>query len=227
MFRIAIFDLNGTIIEDEPVWRQAFNQVFKKHGGIGEIQTKPGVGNHDNWKAVQQINRDFQRFSADVLSIETKDVYIDLVKNNQLGFRGGYENFMSFLKGHGVQCVLATSSSLQALNSVTALYPSVLENFTVIVHGDEVERRKPAPDIFLKALDKVNSIQSDGTRFDTRDCVVFEDSNAGVRAAQSAGMFVVHLPNGVEPTDSALSPDIVATDFTDSRLRTLFEGGEV
>lgn len=227
MFSIAIFDLNGTIIEDEPIWRLAFNKVFKSYGGSGEIATKPGIGNHDNWRAVQQENPNFQEFSVDALSSETKDAYLDLAKHDTLGLRSGYRDFVAFLQSRSVLCVLATSSSMQALNSVVALYPNVLESFTVIVHGDEVERRKPAPDIFLKALEKVNDMQDEEVSFGTEDCVVFEDSNAGVRAAKAAGMFVVHLPNGIEPTDSALSPDIVATDFTDKRIFELFEGGEV
>lgn len=223
MFHVAIFDLNGTIIEDEPLWRSAFNQVYHRHGGTGFIENNPGVGNHDNWRIVRQTHLDFMPLSEDDLSLETQDVYLDLFQDDKLGLRKGFIELMSYLTRNSVICALATSSSLQALESVTSLYQGILDSFSVITHGDEVTHRKPAPDIFLKALEKVNAVSE--LQYTTGDCVVFEDSNAGVHAAKSANMFVVHLPNGLEQSLITPSPDLVAKDFTDKRIYKLFEGG--
>ena len=68
----------------------------------------------------------------------------------------------------------------------------LLERFGVVVGGDEVERGKPAPDLFLLAAERLRACPA--------DCVVLEDSEAGVEAAAAAGMAVVVVPDLVEPS---------------------------
>lgn len=219
MFSVAIFDLNGTIIEDEWLWSEAFQSVAQVEQVDGNVTNEPGMGLFDNWKQIVVDSATAQHLAAKTL----EEYQASLAKID--GFRKGYNWFIQYLHERSITCALATSSSQVILEKINAHFPTLLEYFDVMVTGDEVERRKPAPDIFLKALEKINQFEHNRS-FGIEDCVVFEDSNAGIRAAKAAGMFVVHLPNGIEPTNESVSPDLVATDFTDKRLRELFEGGE-
>lgn len=79
--------------------------------------------------------------------------------------------------------------------------------FQVIVNGQQVERPKPFPDIYLKAAEQLG--------FDPRDCIVFEDSPTGVEAARAAGMRVV----GVETTPTEFQAvDLAVQNFLDLNL---------
>ncbi len=79
--------------------------------------------------------------------------------------------------------------------------------FQVIVNGQQVERPKPFPDIYLKAAEELG--------FPPRDCIVFEDSPTGVEAARAAGMRVV----AVETTPTEFSGvDLKVSDFFDPKL---------
>lgn len=224
MFHVAIFDLNGTILDDEWLWKQSFEHVFHSEGGSGSPETRPGVGILDNWKHIASGNPEFKRSDIEVLVRKTLDEYSDHI-DDVATFREGVVEYLQFLNASHVAIALATSSSVPTVQKIAHYFPTLFNVFSVIVHGDEVERRKPAPDIFLKALEKVNAVSEQ--QYTTGDCVVFEDSNAGVHAAKSANMFVVHLPNGLEESNTGLMPDIVTTDFTDQRIYELFRGGEV
>jgi beta-phosphoglucomutase-like phosphatase (HAD superfamily) len=92
---------------------------------------------------------------------------------------------------------IATSSSRECFDKKMEYHKEVLSLFTpsescgskteAIVTGDEVTNGKPAPEIFLKAAERINC--------DPAKCIVFEDSHLGVQGARAAGMFAVALPD--------------------------------
>ena len=69
----------------------------------------------------------------------------------------------------------------------------LLQNFDVVVGGDQVQRSKPEPDIFLKAAEQLEA--------DPGDCYVIEDSYNGIRAASAAGMIPIMVPDLLPPTE--------------------------
>jgi HAD superfamily hydrolase (TIGR01509 family) len=135
--------------------------------------------------------------------------------------------FITFLKSLSIPLALATSLENDAFQAFIALpqFSSFIDDFVVIVTGDMVEHKKPSSDIFIKTLEQLNSNRD--TQLQPDDCIVFEDSHAGVQAAQSAGMPVVYMPNpDIEFVEFERTPLLTAADFTDRRLRSLFQGGE-
>jgi HAD superfamily hydrolase (TIGR01509 family) len=99
------------------------------------------------------------------------------------------------LDARGIPKALATSTPRAvALRCLGSLY----SRFSVFAFGDEVEHSKPAPDLFLLAASRLGIAPG--------DCLVIEDSEAGVRAARAAAMAVIMVPDLVEP-----SPEIAAT----------------
>lgn len=91
----------------------------------------------------------------------------------------------------GIAKAVATSSGRRALE-IKMRGANIIERFAVIVSGDEVERGKPHPDVYLRAA------QGLGAR--PGHCVALEDSHNGVRAAHAAGMVTVMVPDLLAPT---------------------------
>lgn len=90
-------------------------------------------------------------------------------------------------------CKVALGTSSRSVYAHTMLWlAGITEQFHVLVTRDLVQAGKPAPDIFLKAASLLGQ--------DPADCLVFEDSATGIRAARAAGMRVVMVPDLVEPT---------------------------
>lgn len=219
MFRIAIFDLNGTIIEDEGIWHEAFQQVFTNLGLPGAPETRPGVGVHDNWQHIKLFHPEITTH-VDTLVERTLAAY--QVNITTVGrYREGFGELMSFLDERNVLKILATSSDQTTWQKIVEHFPTLPDFFASVVTGDMVPERKPAPDIFIKAL-AVASEMSPEQDYIASDCVVFEDSVAGVIAAKSAGMSCVYLPNGLETLPDDVHPDLTVQDFGDTNIVTLF-----
>ena len=97
---------------------------------------------------------------------------------------------LAWLKARGVTVVLATSSKRdRAVDILTRL--GVVQYFDDMVFGTEIERGKPYPDIFLKAAEKAHAAPA--------DCLVLEDSEAGIQAAHAAGIDAICVPDMKTP----------------------------
>jgi HAD superfamily hydrolase (TIGR01509 family) len=94
----------------------------------------------------------------------------------------------------GIPKALATSTSRSV---ATRCLGDLISRFSIFAFGDEVAQSKPAPDLFLLAASRLGVAPD--------DCLVIEDSEAGVRAAHAAAMAVIMVPDLVEP-----SPEIAA-----------------
>ena len=87
-------------------------------------------------------------------------------------------------------------------------FSGILDRFPISVCGDEVARGKPAPDIFLAAAEKLKT--------PPEQCVVLEDSEAGVRASHTARMVSIMVPDMVGPSDDV-------AEMAYAVVETLFE----
>ena len=101
---------------------------------------------------------------------------------------------------------LASSSNREVFEKVLQL-AGIAECFRAAVSSEEVERGKPAPDVYLEAARRLG--------VDPKRCAAVEDSHAGIRSAKTAGMRVVAIPNAAYP------PDDDALELADAVVRSL------
>lgn len=215
-YQLAIFDLNGTVLDDESVWSEAFKKVFAEYEILEKFSPhQPGIGVSGNWQKYQQQFIEFADTEISKLRQKTLKYYIELLPK-QVSYRAGVEAFIEALQTASVHCILATSLDGDILQSITKSIPDLLTKFEVVVTGDEVETKKPAPDIFLLAFERF--LGTTREEITVKDCIVFEDSQAGVTAAQAANMDVVYLPNEAVEAKGTSLPTYVANDFTDKKL---------
>ena len=131
----------------------------------------------------------------------------------------GLETFLSELKNDGVKMAMATSATVEDIDFILNKVP-IRDAFDQIVNSSMVTKPKPNPQIFLKAAELLN--------VPPERCVVFEDSLAGIKAANAAGMKVVGITTGNSAND--LPPvDLVIDDYanlTSANLAALFNEEE-
>ncbi|MEX1061518.1 MAG: HAD family phosphatase [Patescibacteria group bacterium] len=210
--KAVIFDLDGTLIDNEGIYDRAFCAVLKKRDiSCSEVSHTPGIGVTENWQRMIKsgvINEDPQ-----VLTKETYDFYLEHLK--EIIVRPGVREVMYFLKNRRIKRILATSTGADVASRVVGTV-GIAHHFDSLTFGDEVPRRKPAPDLFLKALEKENIFPE--------EALVVEDAPAGVEAAKAAGAPVVALKTDWATREELFRADAVVNNFAD--LLSLLKQGK-
>lgn len=178
--KAVIFDLDGLLIDSEPVWGETDTILLQKRGftPTPELFLKRlGTGTKGTLEIYKQefgLDED-----VDNLTHERLEIYFDLLWKN-LQLMEGAEGLIKHLHDNKKRLAIATSGPYDGkLEKILELL-NVNQYFPITVLGSEVKHHKPAPDIFIYCGKKLE-INSD-------DCLVLEDAPNGVLAAKAAGM---------------------------------------
>jgi beta-phosphoglucomutase len=207
-FRGAIFDLNGTLVDDLRFHFDAWREFGAKHGVTLDdafLQSINGLKNEDIFPKI--LGRAVSNDELRELEAEKEERYRALYRPHLEPLRGANE-LLDRLHRAGVK--LAVASSAPPENRALVIEGlGWQERFDAIVASEGLPG-KPAPDVFLAAAKAVGVVPS--------ECVVFEDAVNGVRAAVAAGMKVVGITTTVEAnTLREAGATITAADFTSLR----------
>lgn len=187
MIQAAIFDMDGLMVDTEPLQGRAFVYAVEKYSGVapeydGELIHTVGVGVRDNVeKLIKQygMKGDIEEILSD------RSAYYE-TQLPKVRLMPGVVDLIDELKQEGVLLAVASSSDMRHIDMVLQATTS-RDNFLVIMSGDEVRRGKPDPEIFLAAAERLG--------VSPLNCVVFEDTAAGLQAGLGAGMKVVVVPS--------------------------------
>jgi HAD superfamily hydrolase (TIGR01509 family) len=179
MIRGILFDMDGVLADSEPFICKAAMMMFSELGlTVKPDDFKPFVGTGEN----RYIGGVAEKYGFE-LNIEkekarTYEIYCEIIKGNLKPLPGAKE-FVGHCRRRGFRLALATSADkikmVANLNEI-GLPPAV---FNDTVTGLEVTNKKPYPDIYLKAADKIG--------LKPEECLVVEDAVSGIKAAISAG----------------------------------------
>lgn len=190
---VVIFDLDGIIFDSE---RAVFNEwklIAEKYGfpNLEEPYAKCIGVNADTCR---QIFLDYYGadFPYDAYCEERRRNFREKYSHGRLPLKPGVIELLEGLKKKGFLTAIASSTRTENVREEIR-DAELLKYFDEIVGGDQVERSKPAPDIFLKAAEKLGVLP--------KKCCVIEDSYNGIRAASAAGMFPVMVPDMLPPND--------------------------
>jgi len=210
MLKAIIFDFNGVISNDEPIHLSCMTKVLEEESVVvplDEYNIKYlGRDDRDCFRlAFEQTGRSIS--PEKMLSlIQRKSVYyLESVREELQVFPG----VASFIEQASSQYDLAVASGALRCEIEFVLHRLGLrERFQCIVSSHEIDRGKPAPDIFLKALEDLNLNRRRGV-IRPEHCLVIEDSQAGVTAALSAGMKCLAVTNTYPAKDLSEAHQIV------------------
>jgi HAD superfamily hydrolase (TIGR01509 family) len=187
--RALVFDFDGLILDTETSQFRAWQEVFAAHGGTLTVADWAHViGSLDSgWDPAVELGRQTGRaYARDELRAVWKPRQAELAERETI--RPGVLELIKEARLRGLGLGIASSSprwwvqgNLERLG--------IFESFDVVATGDEVERTKPDPAVYLLALERLRTAAS--------KAIALEDSPNGVRAAQAAGIACVAVPNDV------------------------------
>ncbi len=182
----AIFDMDGLLIDSEPLWRLAEQQVFRSVGldlSLDQFAETMGL-RIDEVVALWYHRHPWEDKSQEAVAEEILRYVEDLVRERGKALPGVYSCLEQLQEG-GVALALATSSPSPLMEAVLVTL-DLSETFSVRCSATEEWAGKPAPDVYFSA--------AKGLGISPEDCVVFEDSPVGLQAGRAAGMRVVAVP---------------------------------
>jgi len=204
----TIFDMDGVIIDSEPLHMVCEKGIFKSLGiDITEDEHHSFIGVNDEsmWSTIKN-KYNLQLKVTDLVNLKRMK-YMDLLKEDDLVKAiPNIKELIINLNAHGFFVVLASSSPKAQIDYVLRKF-NLEAYFHGRISGDDVESSKPNPEIFLIAAKLVNAKPS--------CCVVIEDSYNGVMAAKSAGMKCVGFKNPNSGNQNLQSADIIIRSFTE------------
>ena len=202
-YKAIIFDFNGTLFWDTSYHNRAFDIFLQKHNITLTDQEKRikihGRSNQDIMTAI--FKREFTNEEAAPLAIEKELIYQDLCFND-LFLAPGAEDLLNTLKFNQIPFTIATSCGIE---NVDYYFKNMNLNnwFTQsdIIFNDGSLRAKPFPDLFIAATKKLN--------ISAIETVFFEDSIAGIKAAENAGAGKIVIVNSTNEDFSNYSHEVI------------------
>ncbi len=186
MILAVIFDMDGLMVDSEPLQRIAMNRVLARYGvDLSEADWREQVG-----KKTHEIVDDLKLrrgFEADTDAIVAEKGAAFRQMIDRLQPMPGLDHALDVCQAAGVKLAVASGSPLDDIRRVLAAL-DLTDTFPVVVSGQEVHAGKPDPAIFIEAARRLGVAAV--------DCLVLEDAVYGVQAAKSAGMTVYAVPNG-------------------------------
>jgi HAD superfamily hydrolase (TIGR01509 family) len=231
-FDALIFDVDGTLADTEELHRQAFNEAFFACGVSWRwgpalyadlLQTTGGkerMASYLSRLRVSAAERGYLlRLIPQIHAIKTR-LYRELVSLGHLRPRAGVRRLIMEARNSGLKLAIASTTSPENVESLlTASFGSdAFGWFDVVAAGDVVPEKKPAPDIYNFALERLG--------MPAQRAIAFEDSEIGVRAAKAASLFTVATPSLWTIGQNFSAADVVLTSLADPE-RPLYAVDEI
>jgi HAD superfamily hydrolase (TIGR01509 family) len=210
--RAVIFDMDGLLVDSEPLINAAAIAMFNEKGLVVQPEDfLPFVGAGED-RYIGGVAEKYQ-FPLDVPQAKkrTYEIYLDLVPTRLEAFPGVHA-LVQTCRQAGLRVAVASGTGrVKALAGLRKIgLPE--ESWDTVVSGEQVQRNKPAPDIFLSTAQKLG--------VDPSACVVLEDSVNGVRAAKAAGMRCIAVAQTF-PASRLQEADVVRDSVMDVQLNDL------
>ena len=199
---IALFDLDGVILDTEGSYTAFWDDYGSRHFSEKDFGVKI------KGQTLVKILGDY--FPEENERKAITDAINDFERKMSYSFVPGIENYIKSLKSNGIRTAVVTSSNLLKMENVYRCHPGFREMFDMILTSEDFSESKPSPYCYLKAMRLFGA--------GPEDCVVFEDSLAGLQSARASGAFVTALTT-TNPEEVVRNyADLVIRDFNDSGI---------
>ena len=208
MLKAVIFDMDGVIIDSEPMHNKAYHDMFNEIGievshslyesftGQSTINICKRLCDHFNLKETPEY----------LVSLKRKHYKQFFESNSELGLIDGALDLIKDYHNNGLTLVLASSASMPNINQIFERF-NLNQYFVAKLSGGDLKQSKPHPEIFIKA--------AEASGFSTNECIVIEDSTNGMKAAKAANIFCVGYDSFHSKNQDYTIADMVIKDFKD------------
>jgi len=208
----VIFDLDGTLIDNNAYHIEAFKAFYDK---IGKPFTLDEYKQHINGRVNREIfnyvfNTTLTPEKSEEYTSEKEGLYRELYAPHIKPVTGLID-FLNELEQAKIPKAVATSGIIPNINFMFEHIP-IRNYFFSVIDSTQIIHGKPHPEIFLKAAVSVNAVPS--------ECIAFEDSLAGIQSAKAAGMKVIALTT-THTAEELKDADLIIKDYTEISLTKL------
>ena len=205
-FRAVLFDMDGLLLDSEPLWIGAEAELLERHGDrLTEADREASHG--------RALRDSASAYSKRLGGIDPALIEVELLELMRARYLAGAplhrgaEELVRALVGR-VRLGVATSTPT-LLAELALRGAGLLDAFEIVASGSDLGAGKPDPTVFLEGCRLLST--------DPEHAIAFEDSPVGVRAASAAGLFVVGVPDrpGVAPALIAAGADLLIDSLED------------
>ncbi len=211
--RALIFDFDGLILDTEGASYQSWAEIYEEHGGTLSM---------DVWSMVLgasglEVDHIARLEEASGHEVDPDDIHRRRLRRKLALIDAeealpGVLDYIASGKRQGLKLAVVSSSPHQWVDGYLAKL-GIQTEFDAVICGDDAERVKPAPDLYLRALDCLD--------VGPGEAIVFEDSPNGITAAQAAGIFCVAVPNPISAQLSTNHADLTLPSLAAMPLEEL------
>ena len=207
-FRGVIFDVDGVLVDSEPLHQRAWEQIL---GGFGitltDLEFKKLMGKTTHQILAMYFEQCGIQEDLEFWSFKKDEVYRSLV-HEELKPLDGVVSLLEYLKSRKIRIGVASSAVRENVQAaLDCLGPQI--SFDSILSVEDITHPKPDPEIYLKMAQKLE--------LPPNNCAVIEDSVPGIQSAKQAGAFVIGITTSVHP-QTLTAADLVLSSFHEIRL---------
>lgn len=215
--KAAIFDMDGLLLDSEPLWKEAEITVFNSVGvPLTKELCRETVGVRIDG-VVRYWYKKFPWQKESLKSVEARildEVSRLILKDGRL--MPGVSETIEALRTANYTLAVASSSPMQLIRAALEKF-EIIDFFSVLHSAEFEEKGKPDPAVYLSTISRLGS--------DPSDCIALEDSVPGVRAAKSAGARVIAVPDPADISNPGFAAaDVVLSSLTDFSIERVEDG---
>ncbi len=215
MLKAVLFDMDGVIVDTEPLHRKAYHQMFD------DVNIDVSLDLYASFTGQSTINickRLVDHFNLSetpeyLVSLKRKH-YKYFFDNGELDLIDGVLDRIKDYHTNNVTLVVASSASMHGINQIFDRF-DLNQYFSAKFSGADLKQSKPHPEIFIKA--------AESTGFNKSECIVIEDSTNGIKAAKAANIFCVGFKSPHSSGQEYHLADMTISDFKEIRFENVIK----